>query len=303
MQHSWLRSFHYTAKLGQISAAADHLNVSKSSISYQIKQLEDYFNIELFTRQGNRLILNDAGTRLLDDTTIFFDLQETIRFKLRNYYVSTPPHIRVGSEHPPTTARILNDISRLDWITIKFALYGESQDVLYEWFQQRRIDITVSYTPHNLVDELDGETFHLCTDTAEFVAGKRYASCHDIDYTEPVDSLIETQTWILEERGASTRRVFDNVCNALGVWPNAIINVSSYADVVEAVKEDLGIGVLIQSGEQGKYLGQPRRPLLGITPDLPQEIRFLLVLEKFIHVQEHVMEMDEVRAFIDLCVD
>jgi len=57
--------FALVAQLGGITEAAKRLSLSKASISKQIKQLEQHYNIVLFTRHKQRLLLTESGEILL----------------------------------------------------------------------------------------------------------------------------------------------------------------------------------------------------------------------------------------------
>jgi LysR family transcriptional activator of nhaA len=59
--YNHLYYFYMTAKLGGITNAARHLRISQPSLSAQIRILENELNLELFQRQGRRLVLSDAG--------------------------------------------------------------------------------------------------------------------------------------------------------------------------------------------------------------------------------------------------
>ena len=304
MQHSWLRSFHYTAKLGQISAAADHLNVSKSSISYQIKQLEDYFNIRLFIRNHNRLALTEIGEELLKATTNYFEHENAIRRILSQTYADQTPKIRIGSEHPSFTAGVINKILEETSTPNGFALFGGTQDVLENWFLEHRIDIIISYTPPEQVEQLGEQTTILRKDKAEFVAGKRYAErLNRIPQKDRLQALLREATWVIQGKGATARRVFDELCDRLAESPDAIIEVPAYADVVDAVKENLGIGILIKNHRSGRYYGQPMRELVRVDANLPTDIESVLCLNKYIHCRKHVANLHEVKRFVDHCIE
>ena len=60
-----LRIFDTVVAQGGLSAAARALNRAQASISYAIGQLEADLSVELFTRSGYRLVLNDHGRALL----------------------------------------------------------------------------------------------------------------------------------------------------------------------------------------------------------------------------------------------
>lgn len=59
-----LRAFEATARFSSLSRAADELCVTHAAISHQIKQLEEWFNRPLFTRNGRGVQLNAHGERL-----------------------------------------------------------------------------------------------------------------------------------------------------------------------------------------------------------------------------------------------
>ena len=307
MQHSWLRSFHYTATLGRVSAAAEQLHVASSSISTQIRQLEDYFGVRLFIRERNRLILTEVGERLVEDTKHYFELEETIRRRLGEAYAGSAPKIRIGSEHPAVTALVTNEIADDTGIPGNYSVFGASRDVLHRWFLEHRIDLILSYTPEDEVEAMAGRSIALRTDRAEFAAGANFAKRMSAGGSDQsIESLLQTETWILQKRGSTTRQVFDEMCGRLDALPNTVIEVPSYSDVMDAVKVDLGIGLFIVNSRTGTYYGQPQRKLvrldIGMPPDLVPDLEPVFTLRKYIHCQDHVAKLAEVRRFVDHCI-
>jgi DNA-binding transcriptional LysR family regulator len=59
-----LLSFHTVARLGGISAAADHLGMAKSGVSRHVSQLEDHFGVRLVERGARSVRLTPVGRRL-----------------------------------------------------------------------------------------------------------------------------------------------------------------------------------------------------------------------------------------------
>lgn len=60
--------FHTVAEAGSFTLAAKQLNASQSSISRQIRALEDSLNVTLFTRHARGLALTEEGERLFRTT-------------------------------------------------------------------------------------------------------------------------------------------------------------------------------------------------------------------------------------------
>ena len=61
-----LRGFCFAAQYGNISRAAEFMGLNHSSVSLQIKALEDDMGTALFNRNGPKISLTEDGERLLD---------------------------------------------------------------------------------------------------------------------------------------------------------------------------------------------------------------------------------------------
>jgi LysR family transcriptional activator of nhaA len=66
LNYHHLRYFHAVAHAGTLTRAAGLLNIAPSALSAQIRLLEDRLGQALFTRQGRRLVLTEAGRIALD---------------------------------------------------------------------------------------------------------------------------------------------------------------------------------------------------------------------------------------------
>jgi DNA-binding transcriptional LysR family regulator len=74
-----LRAFEAAARLGRVSAAADELGVTHGAVSRQVRQLEQYLDVELFEGSRRRPVVTLAGTRLADRLTALFErLDDTL---------------------------------------------------------------------------------------------------------------------------------------------------------------------------------------------------------------------------------
>ncbi|MBU4563642.1 MAG: LysR family transcriptional regulator [Proteobacteria bacterium] len=69
----WLRGFYYTVKKGSISEAAQAMGRAQSSVSHQIKCLEEQLDIQLFDRSRRNLELTDEGFKIFKKTIQLFD--------------------------------------------------------------------------------------------------------------------------------------------------------------------------------------------------------------------------------------
>src|ERR1700685_135101 len=79
-----LRGFVSIIDSGSISAAARHLHLTQSTLSRQLKSLEDQCGTVLLRRDTHRMRLTDTGHRLLADSPALLSLAEESEHRLRN---------------------------------------------------------------------------------------------------------------------------------------------------------------------------------------------------------------------------
>src|ERR1700733_9627410 len=67
-----LRHLRYFAALAEqlsFTRAAEKVHITQSTLSHQIKQLEDEIGLQLFDRIGKRVVMTEAGEQLLGRVT------------------------------------------------------------------------------------------------------------------------------------------------------------------------------------------------------------------------------------------
>lgn len=93
-----LEVLYYAAKYQNFSKAANKLLVTLPAVSMQIRDLEEYYNVKLFTRRGNKVKLTEAGEVLYD----FADKIFVLANDAENYLMETGDinrsTLRIGAE-------------------------------------------------------------------------------------------------------------------------------------------------------------------------------------------------------------
>ncbi|SDD83038.1 DNA-binding transcriptional regulator, LysR family [Cupriavidus sp. YR651] len=77
-----LEAFLWAARAGSFSVAATRLNVTQSTLSKRIAELEADLGRALFDRSGQRAALTDSGMQLLDHAAQMIELENRIRANL-----------------------------------------------------------------------------------------------------------------------------------------------------------------------------------------------------------------------------
>ena len=86
-----LRYFAVVAKLENVTKTAELMHTSQSAVSKNILVLEEEFGVKLFDRFGKKLVLNDAGRRLLQSCERILEEADTVTKDLR--------HMSAGGDH------------------------------------------------------------------------------------------------------------------------------------------------------------------------------------------------------------
>ncbi len=88
--------FYVIAKEGVMSEAAKKLHVSQPALSAQLKQLENFLGVELFTREGKNLILTDEGRSALNYAQTIFNAGQELSHLMRDKSNKGFVRIRIG---------------------------------------------------------------------------------------------------------------------------------------------------------------------------------------------------------------
>ena len=143
-----LRYFHTVAHEGNLTRAAERLNVSQSAVSTQIRQLEERLGQPLFERRARSLFLTEAGRIALDHADAIFAVGEELLNTLSERPSGRRQVLRVGS---------LSTLSRNFQIAFLRPLLGR-EDVeivirsgalgdLLQHLEALRLDVILSNTP------------------------------------------------------------------------------------------------------------------------------------------------------------
>lgn len=96
MDLKYLQTFRTVVREGSFTKAAEKLNYSQSTITFQIRQLENELNSTLFERIGRRMVLTKAGEQIvpyIDDVLESVNKLHTIKDDLSEY----DEDIRIGA--------------------------------------------------------------------------------------------------------------------------------------------------------------------------------------------------------------
>ncbi|PCH61263.1 MAG: LysR family transcriptional regulator [Gammaproteobacteria bacterium] len=93
-----LRSLKAIYELGNLTRAAQHLHVTQSALSHQVRSIERYFNVTLFVRRQKQLQLTAAGERLFALAQRVVPQVEETELALKRMAEGTTAHLNIAIE-------------------------------------------------------------------------------------------------------------------------------------------------------------------------------------------------------------
>lgn len=237
MSYSQLRSFNAVARYGSFTEAARRLNVSQSTVTLQVRELEGRYNVELFHRRGRSTIPTDSGTALYAITRRLIQAQdEAVEFLEASKGLQTGK-LRLAAVGPFHAAEIASAF-KIRYPGVEVAMiFGNSQRTL------------------GAVTDLSADVAILAEVAEQAgVAMDPYSQHHVVAFVHEKhrffgrDSIsikeLSDERFILREEGSTTRHAFEKALARNGVEVNRVMEIGSREGVWKAVKLGLGISVV-----------------------------------------------------------
>lgn len=142
-----LKTFLAVARLQNLTRAADFLSQSQSSLSSQIKALEEETGVSLFKRTGKGMELTDAGRVLLTHAQEVLDAADSMAAKARSLAKPVEETITIGLNADPTFLRVSRINQELSLLNPPLnVIFLTSQTVrTSQMLRQGKIDIGFFY--------------------------------------------------------------------------------------------------------------------------------------------------------------
>ena len=235
-----LTTFVQVAELCSFTRAAENLGYSQSTVSFQIKQLENELGVQLFERIGHTVQLTEDGRDALAYA------QEICRISLE---MAQSPERR-------------NQVQGLVRIAMSDSMCSHLMEKSYTQFHRAFPDIAVKVITagtiemyrlleHNEVDvvcTLDNHLYNTSyviaceqKENVHFVCGVDHPLAHRKGIK--VQELLE-QRFILTEKGMSYRRMMDERMARESLEIKPILEMGSTDQICRLVGEDFGISFL-----------------------------------------------------------
>ena len=205
MQLRNLITFIHVAELGSFTKAAEQLGYSQSTVSFQIKQLEEDLNCLLFERINHTITLTERGHELVSYAHQIRALTDEFKEKPdREKQIAGHVHIVTPDSvcEEMVNAHYIDFHNRHPLISIRFTTADTS--VMFDMLDHNEADLIITLDSHSynkdyIIAKEERLPMHFVTNSRSKFAGKKGLSIQDI----------AREPFILTEYGQGYRRVFD----------------------------------------------------------------------------------------------
>ena len=248
MELRQLKYFEKACDLENFSEASRQLFISQSTLSQQIKQLEDELGVSLFIRKKNGLELTPEGEIVVRYARRMNVLYNKLRKELTDIE-KQPAKLCVGITHTAesnlTTEALARCSSEADGFSIM--VVTDTINNLYNRLENYELDLAIvegTGSPQSFSSLVLNTDFLVCVMSSEnHLSGNAMITL----------SELRNEPMILRLPSSATRIQFDSELRNLGDAPenyNIILEVDNIATIKDLVKKNLGISVLPQSACQ-----------------------------------------------------
>ena len=207
MEFRQLRYFVKVAELRSFSEASKALFISQSTLSQQIKQLEEELGVDLLVRDSRHVSMSDYGEQYLPYAKQVLKDVDTSAERMNDVRQLKIGTLNVGATYTfcPLLADTVRDYMK-KYPGIKLKIYCRSMENLMEMLEHGQLDVALSYKPLQSYDDIDSHILfnsNLCV-----IAGKDnpVAKKERIRLAE-----LENLPLVLPAKGLQARNAFDSL--------------------------------------------------------------------------------------------
>ena len=241
MEIRQVKAFVAIAEMGTFTAGAARVHVTQAAISMQIRQLETETGAKLFIRAPRRVILTEAGEKLLERAYVILREHDAALEEIAALTGAARGRLRIGSASAMVSAdplpQILREL-RQSHPGVEASVASGTSESLVRQVLAGDLDAAFVSLP---VEARGAQTELLSEDYLVAIASPR----HKLAKQKVVSAYaLAGEKLILGERGGNTRRLIDQFFAQAGVTLKVVMELSRLAAIKRMVEEEMGVGIV-----------------------------------------------------------
>ena len=243
MELRHVRYFDAVAETLNFTRAAERLHVTQSTLSHQIKQMEDELGVELFDRSTKKVRMTEAGEILRSYMTPALEQIDRGVQALRSNPETLTGSIRLGTTSSFNTRMVPLCVSIFlhHYPGIQVTVEELSAGMIAKRLASGHLDLAVSYRPGDGTDlwfePLYNEELRLVVAASHPLAKRRRVRMVELHHVRMV--LLPSQFL--------TRQLLDDCFEAAGAEPLVVAQVNSIAPMIELIRQTDLAGIIAET--------------------------------------------------------
>ncbi len=290
-----LQVFYTVARLLSFTKAADALHMTQPAVTFQIRQLEEYFDTRLFDRTHNRISLTDAGQRVYEFADRIFRLYGEMENAVRKMTGEVSGVLLIGASTTIAEYMLPSLLGgfKSEYPDVNIQLKVSNTEGIVSMVEDNTIDLGVVEAPvsnKNLAVEFcrHDQLVAIVPLDHPLAARERVMSAELLDYP-----------YISREEGSGTREVIEEYLAGVGLNGDDLKTCMELGSP-EAIKRAVEVGMGMSVISRAMVLKELKLSTLRAVPlDPPLERPF-----SFVHQKQkfRLRVMDELLSFArDYC--
>lgn len=232
MELRHLRYFKSLAEHLNFTRAAERLYITQSTLSHQIKQLEDEVGVPLFDRGGKKIALTHAGQHLLESVNrATEDLDAALR-QIKALQEPLSGRLAIGATHTFSINFLGHYLGLFmkQFPLVRLEILELPAQEIEDRLMDETLDIGIAYTPC-ASDALWSEP--LFTESLVLVTNKQHplASRKRLRMVE-----LHNQPLVLLSRTFATRRLLDDFFDQAKIKPLVLVETNTVTPIISLIK-------------------------------------------------------------------
>lgn len=248
MELRQLKYFKAACELQNFSEAARALFISQSTLSQQIKQLEEELDVLLFDRIGKRVVPTEAGLAFLPYATkALYDAEDGKQIIRDLKGIETGVlHIGVTYSMSPLLIAALGRFTKT-YPKVKVDISFATSEELLERLEANHLDFVLSFKPEGTSEGF--ETLPLFSSRLNFIVHRSHPLAGLSSIT--LKRLCETPL-VLPGQGFATRKKVDELCRTQHLELTVGVEMNDVHTIIHTLREGYWATILTQAAVRGE---------------------------------------------------
>ncbi|MDP5037267.1 MAG: LysR family transcriptional regulator [Alishewanella sp.] len=282
LNYHHLYYFWQVARGGNLTETAQRLHISQSALSAQIKQFEQSMQVQLFSRQGRRLVLTDSGYQTLKYAEDIFSRGEELEQLLLKGMQPQHNPLRIGTLATMSRNFIESFIAPLLLSSnVRYSLFSMNQTALLNALAAHQLDLVLSNIAVQGTDNQLWQCRLLARQPVAVIGPPGKALPENL-------AAYQQQRWVLPPVHSPIRTAFDALAAQYQLQPDVVAEADDMAMLRLLTRDSGALSVIpevvvkdeLHNGSLEKYL---------MLPEVYENFYFITTHRELMHPQQSLL--------------